>query len=168
MPGILYQMIIYPIIYIWPAYVANGAPVIFGRGKRLPLDFNKKLWGKPIFGVHKTVRGLVAGLLAGLLMAGIESLFIPYMLIVGIALVIGTHAGDLLGSFIKRRIGHEEGAKLFLLDQYPFLILALLFALPFGSMPGAYGIIFLFILTGILHPLTNLAAHRLRIKKVPW
>ncbi len=37
--------ILYSIFYILPAYVANGAPVIFGGGK--PIDMNKKFRGKP-------------------------------------------------------------------------------------------------------------------------
>ena len=32
---------LYPIIYIFPAYAANGAPVLFGGGK--PLDLGKKI-----------------------------------------------------------------------------------------------------------------------------
>jgi CDP-2,3-bis-(O-geranylgeranyl)-sn-glycerol synthase len=162
----LYLLFIYPIIYIWPAYVANGAPVIFGGGK--PLDFNKKIGGKPIFGNHKTIRGLVAGLLAGFFMAFLESRFIPYMLLVGILLTIGTMFGDLVGSFVKRRIGKKEGAQMLLLDQYPFLIFALLFAYPLGNMPGLFGIIFLVVLTGVLHVLTNHSAHKMKLKKVPW
>ncbi len=168
MSNLLYEVILYPIIYIWPAYVANGAPVLFGKGKRMPLDLNKKVGGKPIFGKHKTVRGLIGGLLSGFIMAGVESLFLPYMLYVGIALTIGAHIGDLLGSFIKRRMNHKEGARLFVIDQYLFLIAALAVAFPLGYLPNIYGIVFLFILTGILHPLTNFLAHRLGIKNVPW
>ena len=55
---ILYIVVIYPLLYILPAYVANGAPVIFGGGT--PLDFGRKLGGKPIFGNHKTIRGLIS------------------------------------------------------------------------------------------------------------
>ncbi len=169
MASFIYSLILYPIFYIWPAYVANGAPVIFGRGKnRLAIDMGRKLGGKPIFGKHKTVRGLIGGIASGVLMAALESLVFPYMLVVGIALTLGTHAGDLLGSFIKRRTGKKEGTQTYLLDQYLFLVFALLFALPFGNMPTWYGIIFLVVLTGILHPLTNFLAHRLRIKEVPW
>ncbi len=168
MSSLLYQLILYPIFYIWPAYVANGAPVLFGKGKHMPLDFNRKLGGKPIFGKHKTIRGLIGGMGAGILMSVIESFFVPYMLPVGIALAIGTHMGDLLGSFIKRRIGHKEGTQIYLLDQYTFLLFAFLFAFPLGNMPSIYGITFLVVLTGILHPLTNFLAHRLRIKEVPW
>lgn len=162
----LYAWFAYPIIYIWPAYVANGAPVIFGGGA--PLDLNKKLGGKPIFGKHKTIRGLVAGLLAGFVMAFIESFFLPYMLPVGILLSIGAMSGDLLGSFVKRRIGSKEGSQIILLDQYPFLVLALLLAYPLGRTPGIYGILFLVVLTGVLHVLTNFSAYKMRLKKVPW
>ncbi len=161
-----YSLFVYPIIYIWPAYVANGAPVLFGGGK--PLDFGKKIWGRPIFGSHKTIRGLAAGLLAGFIMAYAESFFVPYMLYVGILLSVGAMFGDLAGSFVKRRIGSREGAQIVLLDQYPFLIFALLFAFPLGNLPGVFGVIFLFALTGLLHILTNYSAYRMKLKKVPW
>ena len=166
MESIYYQLIIYPVIYIFPAYVANGAPVIFGGG--IPLDFRKKFMGKRIFGDHKTLRGLVSGLLSGFIIAFVESLSIPYMLWVGILLSIGTHFGDLLGSFIKRRYGIEEGVSMPFFDIYLFFAFALLFAFPLGNAPSVYGIIFLVILTGVLHKGTNLAAFFLRVKKVPW
>ncbi len=162
----LYSIILYPIIYIFPAYVANGAPVIFGGG--MPLDLNRKFMGKRIFGKHKTIRGLAAGLASGFIIAYAESLFIPYMLALGILLSIGTHFGDLLCSFIKRRMRIKEGVSLPFFDQYLFLLFAFIFALPLGNLPSAYGIIFLIILTGLLHKATNVAAYLMRIKKVPW
>lgn len=166
MQYLIYSVIVYPIIYILPAYVANGAPVIFGDGK--PLDFGRKLLGKAIFGPHKTIRGLVAGLLSGFVIAGIESIFMPYMLAVGIMLSIGTHVGDLLGSFVKRRLNMASGISVPLMDQYLFFAFALLFAFPLGNLPNAYGILFLVVLTGLLHVLTNAVAHRLKLKEVPW
>ncbi len=162
----LYLIFIYPLIYIWPAYVANGAPVILGGGK--PLDFGRKFMGKPIFGSHKTIRGLFAGLAAGFIMAGLESIVFPYMLPIGILLSVGTMFGDLFGSFIKRRMGTGEGTKMLFLDQYPFVIFAMLFALPLGHTPSIPGIIFILLLTGALHVLTNHGAHKMKLKKVPW
>ncbi|MGC9204956.1 MAG: CDP-2,3-bis-(O-geranylgeranyl)-sn-glycerol synthase [Candidatus Micrarchaeia archaeon] len=159
-------MFAYPIIYILPAYVANGAPVIFGGGK--PLDLGKKLFGKRIFGDHKTIKGLLAGLASGFIVSIVLSLFFPYMLAIGILLTVGTHIGDLLGSFIKRRIGAKPGVNIPIMDQYLFFVMALLFALPFGHLPSLYGLIFLVILTGILHRLTNIAAHKAKLKDVPW
>ena len=46
--------------YIFPAYCANGAPVLFGGGK--PIDLGKNFPdGRPIFGSHKTYRGFILG-----------------------------------------------------------------------------------------------------------
>lgn len=168
MDNLLYLIVIYPIIFILPGYVANGAPVIFGGGA--PLDFNRTFRGRPIFGKHKTLRGLVSGICSGIIIGFAESLAPGYgfMLYTGIAQSIGTHFGDLLGSFIKRQRGFKAGRRSLLLDQYPFLIFAIVFSIPFGNLPNIYGIIFLFILTGIMHPLTNLIAYLLKIKRVPW
>lgn len=170
MNGLLFSIIIYPIIFIFPAYVANGSPVIFGRRAKTPLDLGRRFRNKPIFGMHKTVRGLVGGLACGIIVGFIESLVPGYgfMLAVGILESFGTHVGDLLGSFIKRQSGVREGAQTNLLDQYLFLVFALLFAYPLGHTPGVYGIIFLIAFTYILHRATNLGAYKLKIKKVPW
>ncbi len=172
MDNLLYLIIIYPIIFILPAYAANGAPVIFGGGK--PLDLNRKIAGKQIFGKHKTIKGLVAGISSGIIIGFAESLVPGYgfMLVIGILEAFGTHFGDLLGSFIKRRRGVAEGKRSLIMDQYLFLIFAITFtlpvALPQGLLPGIYGLAFLVVLTGIMHPLTNLGAYLLKLKKVPW
>lgn len=34
MYGNLYPIILYPLIYIFPAYAANGAPVVFGGDRK--------------------------------------------------------------------------------------------------------------------------------------
>ncbi|MEM0149908.1 MAG: CDP-archaeol synthase, partial [Candidatus Micrarchaeaceae archaeon] len=146
----------------------NGAPVIFG-GKR-PLDFNRKINGKRLFGAHKTVRGTASSIIAGIAAGAIEAIFLPYMLIASVLLTIGANIGDLLGSFIKRRMDMKPGKSLPVMDQYGFFIFALIVAYPMAYMhfPDAYGIIFLIVLTGALHILTNRGAHRLKLKEVPW
>lgn len=166
MTNIIYQLILYPIIYILPAYVANGAPVIFGGGG--PLDFNLKIGKKPLFGKNKTIRGTFSGIASGIIIGAIESTAFPYMLIASIPLAVGAICGDLFGSAIKRRIGMKSGASLPILDQFGFVIFALIFAIPIGHMPSAYGIAFIALLTLILHPLTNLIANKLKLKSVPW
>ena len=168
MSNFLYLLIVYPLIYIFPAYVANGAPVIFGGG--MPLDLNKKIHGKPIFGSHKTVRGLVAGILSGFIIAYLESVIfgLPYILAIGILLSIGTHVGDLFGSFLKRRMGTKEGVSMPIMDIYLFLLFAFVFAFPLGNLPTWYGMLFIIILTGVLHKGTNIAAYLMKLKKVPW
>ncbi len=164
----LYSAVLYPIIFIFPAYAANGVPVIFGGRK--PLDFGKSINGKRIFGDHKTVRGTASSMIAGIAAGAIEALFLPYMLLASVMLTIGANIGDLLGSFIKRRIGMKPGRSLPIMDQYGFFIFALIFAYPlsYAHFPDVYGIIFLILLTGALHVLTNRGAHKLRLKEVPW
>ena len=164
----IYSLIIYPILFIFPAYVANGAPVIFGGGRAL--DLKMKLGGKRIFGDHKTIHGLISGICAGILVGWAEAMYfsMPYLFLIGIAISVGTHFGDLLGSFVKRRMGVKPGSSMALLDQYTFVVFALLFAYPLGNFPTWYGVIFLLVITGILHVLTNIGAHKLKLKNVPW
>jgi len=162
----LYAIFAYPLIYILPAYVANGAPVIFGGGK--PLDMGKSIRGKRIFGDHKTIKGTISMLVAGLAVGLAEYPFFHYMLAIAAIMSIGTIFGDLLGSFIKRRIGMKEGASLPVMDQYGFFLFAVIFALPLGHLPNFYGYLFIIVLTGLLHILTNIGANKLRLKSVPW
>ncbi|MGC8537834.1 MAG: CDP-2,3-bis-(O-geranylgeranyl)-sn-glycerol synthase [Candidatus Micrarchaeia archaeon] len=164
----LYSIVLYPIIFIFPAYAANGAPVIFGGGK--PLDLGKSIRGKRIFGDHKTARGTASSMVAGIAAGAIESIFLPYMLLASVMLAIGANIGDLLGSFIKRRVGMKPGKSLPIMDQYGFFIFALIMAYPLSYVhfPGIYGLLFLVILTGVLHVLTNRGAHKLKLKDVPW
>jgi len=167
----IFQKIIELIIYILPAYVANGAPVIFGGGK--PLDFGKNfIDGKRIFGDHKTIRGLTSGILAGTLIG-----FIIFVLNAGditiiyraLVLSLGTHAGDLFGSFLKRRLDIASGESAPVLDQLGFLYFALLFAYIFcGDIFSILDIAILTAITLVLHPLTNIGAYILKMKKKPY
>ena len=49
-----------------------------------------------------------------------------------------------------------------------FLLFAFIFAFPLGNLPAWYGIIFIIILTGVLHKGTNIAAYIMKLKNVPW
>jgi CDP-2,3-bis-(O-geranylgeranyl)-sn-glycerol synthase len=164
--GLLYNLIIYPIIYIFPAYAANGAPVIFGGGASL--DFKRKFMGKRIFGDHKTIKGTASALIIGIIAGILESLAFPFMLKISIMLTIGAVFGDLLGSFIKRRMDYKSGHSFPLMDQFGFMVFALLFAFWLGNLPTLYGIAFIIVLTGVMHPLTNIGANKLKLKAVPW
>ena len=64
-------LIIEALKFIFPAYCANGAPVLAGGG--LPMDFGKNfLDGKRILGKNKTFRGFFFGLLIGGLVGLVE------------------------------------------------------------------------------------------------
>lgn len=99
---------------------ANSAPALLGHwlGQRSawPVDGDRIMAdGQPLFGHSKTWRGLAAALLitiAGALLAGWSWLF-------GLAIASATMAGDLLSSFLKRRLGLAPSAQVPLLDEIP-------------------------------------------------
>lgn len=169
------------VLFILPAWFANAAPVVLGG--HFPIDANLKFFdGKPIFGPSKTWLGIIGGLAAGLLVAAIEAHLLrggPYDLwagrpewyiSIGFALSAGALAGDLLGSFLKRRLGVKAGKPLLLFDQLPFAFIALLAAWMAGASFAFNPIylIFLLSLSVFLHKLANFLAHASGLKKVPW
>jgi len=106
---------------------ANATPVVLARmlGRRYAtaIDAGFSMHdGRPLFGPHKTWRGLIAGMLAG---ATVGSLLSPG-LILGGAFAALALLGDLLSSFLKRRLGFASGAAVPLLDQLPEALLPLL------------------------------------------
>ncbi len=173
---------------IWlmlPSYTPNNFAVIFGGGK--PIDLGKNfIDGRRILGNGKTYRGMIAGVLGGLIVAHceflIEKLFnfhifttLSYLEFLKLAFVLsfGSILGDCFGSFIKRRFGVERGEKFPILDQYDFLLVSLFLAWlfcrkQFQSLFTFDVIIVAFILTPILHRLVNIIAYKLGLKDVPW
>jgi CDP-2,3-bis-(O-geranylgeranyl)-sn-glycerol synthase len=135
-----------------PAYLANMAPVlVHGHLKALdrPLDGGRMLWGKRIFGAHKTWRGLVAGTVVGLAaFAGQRLVYdagwlrglaaIDYgdtTLALGLLLGLGTGVGDAVKSFFKRRVAIAPGEPWIGFDQLDFMVGAGLFAFPIHAPP---------------------------------
>jgi len=158
--------------YIFPAYCANGAPVIFGGGK--PIDFGKLfLDGKPLFGSHKTIRGFILGLAIGTLVGWAQEALAPNVglpkgnALLGFILSLGAMIGDLLGSFLKRRLDLKPGAPLPISDQMDFVLVALLFG-ALVEPPTFTAALIILVLTGPIHLLVNIAAYLLRLKETPW
>ena len=100
--------------------LANGIPVLVarlvgGRGA-WPVDAGR-LWrdGRPVFGRSKTWRGLFSGGLACGLFAGWTGLGAVFGVLFGVLSL----TGDLLSSFVKRRLGLAASARARWLDQLP-------------------------------------------------
>lgn len=145
--------------YILPSYFANMTPVIFGGG--MPLDMGRNfLDGRRILGDHKTIRGFLSGILVGSLVGVVQGRPLQ-----GFILSLGAMVGDCFGSFLKRRMGIAEGDSAPVLDQEGFLVFSLLFALPVESLPFD-SVVFLTILTPLLHWGSNFVAHLLGLKEV--
>jgi CDP-2,3-bis-(O-geranylgeranyl)-sn-glycerol synthase len=107
--------------------VANGTPVIAAKllGKRnaLPVDGNAILSdGQRLFGSSKTIRGVI-------LSVALTTVTTPLIGLgweVGFVVAIGAMIGDLLSSFVKRRLGMSASSKFTGLDQIPEALIPLL------------------------------------------
>ena len=159
--------------FVLPAYVANGAPVILARilPRRHPIDGGATfIDGKRVLGDSKTVEGFLFGVFAGVVTGLVESVVTGFEAVVrGFVMGVGAMIGDCLGSFIKRRLGLRPGARAPLLDQLPFLLIALLLAYAAHVYwIDVWQTVFLIVLTPALHYLTNVAAYFMKLKSVPW
>ncbi|RLE83254.1 MAG: CDP-2,3-bis-(O-geranylgeranyl)-sn-glycerol synthase [Thermoprotei archaeon] len=166
-----------------PAYVANAVPVIVAKilKKRTPIDMGKNFVdGRRILGDGKSIEGFIAGVLAGAstyypAKVVFEALYLKYLSEIVfnsfffIVTSIAALTGDMLGSFIKRRLGIPRGAPLPLVDQLSFIIIALIadyliFKINIFSLEA----LLLVILTYAFHKLFNFLAFKLGLKNVPW
>ena len=152
-----------------PAMVANGSAVLVRHGT--PIDFRRNLWdGRRVLGDGKTFEGLLVALSFATIMGGVlaaatgEAPRLAYGLLAG----LGAMLGDMAGSFIKRRLNLARGSPLPVVDQLDFVVGAALLLSLAGAPLGIYGLMLVSALILVLHRATNLAAHRLGLKDVPW
>ncbi len=164
--------------FFLPAAAANMAPVFFKKVHifETPIDLGKTINGQPIFGPHKTYRGFAVGITAAILIAYIQKLLTSHVssydlvdyqatnfIHLGFMLGMGALLGDLVKSFIKRRINVPAGRSWVPFDQIDWVFGAMLFSvafvdLSFGQMVTAL------VVFGLLHPATNLIGFWLKIK----
>lgn len=147
---------------------ANGAPItvawLFGRKLDFPLDGGRCfLDGRPLFGPHKTWRGLMAAVLAAAAVAPLLGLGT----ITGMLLALFSMLGDLGSSFVKRRLALAPSSRALPLDQLPEALLPLLL------LKSALGLGWLdIILTAGLFVLADIALsrllYRLHIRNRPY
>ncbi len=107
--------------------LANGSPVIakwiFGNRCSWPLDGNIKFVdGRPLFGASKTVRGILVSIFITSACAPLLGLTLKF----GLAVATTAMAGDLLSSFLKRRLGLQPSSRVVGLDQIPESLFPLL------------------------------------------
>lgn len=170
-----------------PAGIANMAPIFASKIPWLstfnfPLDFNLKIGGKRILGDHKTIRGLIAGILLGIAAVYVQKqLFLSYeilqtvsllhypeqnTLLLGTLLGAGALIGDAIKSFFKRRFNITSGKSWFPFDQIDYIIGAAIFVSPLivlSMLEYIQAIIIFF----ILHVLVTYVGYLLKFKKDP-
>jgi len=178
------QTILGCIWFMLPAGYANMAPLL---GKRLfpslaiPLDGGKTFGGQPLFGEHKTYRGLILAVLTGLAIFMIQQYLYRFAFFhnislfdyttmswfMGVLLGLGAICGDLVKSFFKRRVRVNSGKTWFPFDQIDFSVGAILFAAPL-FWPGLERAIEIIIIFLALHIIMNVLAFAVRLKDTPW
>lgn len=179
--------IFYAIYLMIPAYFANGSALVFGGGT--PIDFGKNAWdNRRIAGDGCTWRGLIGGGLLGTIVGGLLGLLADYGiasslfyiiasqitfisgnflkgLLIGFLLGFGALIGDVIGSFIKRRLNFERGKPVPLLDQLDFVVVSLLFVSFLIRLPWEV-IVIIMVLSIFFHLGANIFAYAIKLKDV--
>jgi len=173
--------------YFLPAGLANTAPIFashtpFLKKFDFPLDFGMKFKGQRIFGDHKTIRGLISGIIVGIIVVGIEVWtfgefrwvreFVtidyhqvnPFLL--GTLAGLGALGGDAIKSFFKRQLAITSGKSWIPFDQLDYIVggcLLMAVYLPLTFIQY----IWLFIIWFLLHPIATIIGYFLKLKKEP-
>lgn len=107
--------------------LANSSPVIakliWGKAYAWPIDGNPRFVdGRPLLGPSKTIRGVVVSLVT----TALGAWFLGLEMRIGLLAAAAAMAGDLLSSFLKRRLGLSPSSKTTGLDQLPESLFPLL------------------------------------------
>ncbi|MEM1651298.1 MAG: CDP-2,3-bis-(O-geranylgeranyl)-sn-glycerol synthase [Sulfolobales archaeon] len=173
--------LVYKVLFLMPAFVANASPLVTKSflKKRHPVDFGKNfIDGRRIFGDNKSWEGVIIGILVG---TAVGTALTPLygchyikLVVAGFMQGVGSMIGDLVNSFLKRRLGINPGGPLPFLDQTSFIVTSLLIlkSVRIDKLVGLdLGLVDMAIIVGIalvLHPLTNYIAYLLGLKEVPY
>lgn len=147
---------------------ANGAPILahklFGARAGRPID-NRRCFldGQPLLGASKTWRGVAAALVLTPLLAVVLGLS-P---VVGAQIACAAMLGDLLSSFLKRRLRIAPSGMALGLDQIPESLLPLLAVRAQFALSNAE-IALLTVAFMLAELLLSQILYRLRIRKQPY
>lgn len=148
--------------------VANGSPIfisyLFSHRASLPVDMAYKLADQQyLFGATKTWRGLISSLL----ITPVSAFLLGYSFYFGFLIAVFAMTGDLLSSFIKRRLKRPSSSRFLFLDQIPealFPALVCYFLYGLGLMQ-VIEIVLIFI---IIELASSFVLFRYGIRKKPY
>lgn len=136
------------IYFLIPGAFANMMPVFVKRLHFLnyPVDLGVKLFGERLFGANKTFRGLFFGIVLAIILVFLQQVLYNYELFKNLSLIdysginfllfgfltgFGVLFGDLIGSFLKRRLHVSAGKSLLIVDQINGGLGLAIFIVPF-------------------------------------
>jgi len=180
--------ILFSLWFFVPAGFGNMTPVFAAhipllRDLNYPLDFGKKYRKQRIFGVHKTWRGVVLGVLIGMLIVWVQSVIFHHsawirsistpvnyrassILVLGLLLSLGALIGDAIESFVKRQRGIGSGDRWFPFDQLDYVIGGILLSILYVRLPlDRY--VWIIILWFGMHLLFSYIGYLLKLKSKP-
>lgn len=179
--------ILFSLWFFLPAGIANMAPVFVMQLPVLkkwntPLDGGLTLGKKRLFGPHKTMRGLISGILLSILIVWLQryvfgwypQLFgwseVDYrninVLLLGFLLGFGALSGDVLKSLIKRQVGIASGDSFFPFDQVDYILGAIIATLFLVRLPFVLYLFTILLWIG-LHLLVSYIGFLLKLKPKP-
>lgn len=179
----IFQILLECLWFLLPGLLANSAPVFVKNVNFLnyPVDFNKKIGGKRIFGSHKTLRGFFFGIITAIVIVYIQIQVygIPFFynislldyssnnfFILGFLFGFGALFGDAIKSFFKRRVGISPGKTWFPFDQIDS-VLGIILLVSIIYVPSVTYILAMIMIELILHLVFVYLGFLLKIREQP-
>jgi CDP-2,3-bis-(O-geranylgeranyl)-sn-glycerol synthase len=183
----IFTQILAAIWFFLPVGIANSVPVIamhlpILKDMNYPMDFGKSWRGVRIFGDHKTFRGLITGMIFGLLIVAVqvqiynskiipnEIMWIDYSktnwVVFGLLAGAGPLLGDAIKSFFKRRMNLKPGATWFPFDQIDYILGGIIFTLPIIQLEW-WKYLLIGVIWFVMHPLATVTGYLLKLKDSP-
>lgn len=179
--------ILFVLWFFLPSGVANVAPIFashmsFLKPYSFPLDFHRTFGGKRVFGSHKTIRGLITGILAAVFIVAVEKYiyeqtafvasFVPINysaidpIIFGTLSALGAILADAAKSFFKRQLDIAEGKTWFPFDQVDYILGGIIFT-SFYIPLSVSQYLLLFVVWFLIHIISTITGFLLKLKTTP-
>lgn len=174
--------------FFLPVGIANCSPIFAAKIPILqkwsyPLDCYLTFRGKRILGNHKTIRGLVIGIIFGI----VTSYLLLYLYksfpfitslvtinyqqinpsILGFLSAVGALGGDITKSFIKRQYGIASGHRWFPFDQIDYIVGGII-ATSLIVQLTFFEYILIILVWFCLHIASSKIGYFLKLKNVPY
>lgn len=172
----LFDQIFFALWFFLPVGVANCTPIIAAKIPLLqqwsyPIDCYQTFRGKRILGDHKTIRGLLTGILAAIATVLIQQYFYNVTtinpIVFGAACAIGALGGDMIKSFLKRQLGIASGNRWFPFDQIDYIVGGII-ATSFFVHLSFFTYTLITVVWFTLHIIFSKIGYFLKLKSVPY
>lgn len=184
----MFKDLFFALWFFLPAGAANMVPILVAqiswlKKYNMPMDFGLEFRGKRLLGPHKTLRGLISGVIAATITLALQQLIVRHfgwinnwtapvdytslrVILLGPLLGFGALAGDAVESFFKRQRGVSPGHGWFPFDQTDYIVGGALAVAPFVQLRlDQYAVLVLLWLA--VHMVASYIAFLLKLKDRP-